>query len=85
MRRPLDLSVAGCGRHRRRHIPDSKSIAARQCLLAHPGARSAGAAARKVGLSARFAAVRVRVADGLPQRIRDMGGQNDVWDQMKPG
>ena len=34
-------------------------------------------------LSARFAAVRVRVADGPPQRIRDMGAQHlpgeEVW------
>ena len=50
-------------------------------MLAHPGARSAGAAARKVGLSARFAAVRVRVADGPPQRIRDMGGQHMPGDE----
>jgi SRSO17 transposase len=34
-------------------------------------------------LSARFAAIRVRVADGPPQRIRDMGAQHmpgeEVW------
>jgi len=34
-------------------------------------------------LSARFAAMRVRVADGPPQRIGDMGGQHmpgaEVW------
>ena len=34
-------------------------------------------------LSARFAALRIRVADGPPQRIRDMGGQHmpgeEVW------
>jgi hypothetical protein len=32
-------------------------------------------------LSARFAAVRVRVADGPPQRIRDMGGQHMPRDE----
>ena len=32
-------------------------------------------------LSARFAAVRVRVADGPPQRIRDMGGQHMPGDE----
>jgi SRSO17 transposase len=32
-------------------------------------------------LSARFAAVRVRVADGPSQRIRDMGGQHMPGDE----
>ena len=32
-------------------------------------------------LSARFAAVRVRVADGSRQRIRDMGGQHMPGDE----
>jgi hypothetical protein len=45
------------------------------------GAPSVGAPARK--LKARFAAVRVRVADGPPQRIRDKGQQllpgDEAW------
>ena len=73
--------VAGRGRLRRRHIPDSKSIAA-EAMLA--GARWRSVSWRrgtKGRLSARFAAVRVRVADGRPQRIRDMGGQHMPGDE----
>jgi SRSO17 transposase len=42
-----------------------------------------GMCGTKGRLSARFAAMRVRVADGPPQRIRNMGGQRmageEVW------
>ena len=77
----LMFPVAGRGRPRQRHIPDSKSIAAEDML--------AGAAWRTVSwrrgtkgrLSARFAAVRVRVADGPTQRIRDMGNQHMPGDE----
>lgn len=72
----LIFPVAGHGRPRQRHIPDRRSISAEAML--------AGAAWRSVSwrrgtkgrLSARFSAVRVRVADGSRQRIRDMGGQH---------
>lgn len=67
----LIFPVAGHGRPRQRHIPDRRSISAEAML--------AGAAWRrgtKGRLSARFSAVRVRVADGSRQRIRDMGGQH---------
>ena len=77
----LIFPVAGHGRPRQRHIPDSNRSQQRQCLLAHPGARSAGAAARKVDCRHASAAVRVRVADGPPQRIRDMGGQHMPGDE----
>jgi len=77
----LIFPVAGRGRPRRRHIPDSKSIAA-EAMLA--GARWRSVSWRrgtKGRLSARFAAVRVRVADGPPQRIRAMGGQHMPGDE----
>ena len=77
----LIFPVAGRGRPRQRHIPDSRSIAAEDML--------AGAAWRTVSwrrgtkrrLSARFAALRVRVADGPTQRIHDMGNQHMPGDQ----
>jgi hypothetical protein len=77
----LIFPVAGRGRHRRRHIPDSKSIAA-EAMLASASWRSVSwRRGTKGRLSARFAAVRVRVADGPPQRIRDMGGQHMPGDE----
>jgi SRSO17 transposase len=77
---PVDVTlvfpVAGRGRPRQRHIPDSKSIAA-EAMLADASWRSVSwRRGTKGRLSARFAAVRVRVADGPTQRIRDMGGQH---------
>jgi SRSO17 transposase len=77
---PVDVAlvfpVAGRGRPRQRHIPDSKSIAA-EAMLTDASWRSVSwRRGTKGRLSARFAAVRVRVADGPTQRIRDMGGQH---------
>ena len=77
----LIFPVAGRGRPRRRHIPDSKSIAA-EAMLAGASCRSVSwRRGTKGQLSARFAAVRVRVADGPPQRIRDMGAQHMPGDE----
>lgn len=84
---PADVAmifpVAGRGRPRERHIPDVKSITAQAML---DGARWQAVSWRKGTkgrLSARFAAMRVRVADGPTQRIHDMGAQHlpgeDVW------
>ena len=84
---PADVALifptAGRGRPRQRHIPDSKSIAA-ETMLAKASWRSLSwRRGTKGRLVARFAAVRVRVADGSPQRIRDMGAQHmpgeEVW------
>lgn len=72
----LIFPVAGHGRPRQRHIPDSKSIAAEAMLADAPWRSVSWRHGTKGRLSARFAAVRVRVADGPPQRIRDMGGQH---------
>ena len=79
----LVFPVAGRGRPRTRHIPDSKSIPA-QTMLAQASWRTLSwRRGTKGRLAARFAARRVRVADGPPQRIRDMGAQHmpgeEVW------
>jgi SRSO17 transposase len=79
----LVFPVASRGRPRKRHIPDSKSIAA-EAMLANASWRSLSwRRGTKGRLTGRFAAVRVRVADGPPQRIRDMGAQHmpgeEVW------
>lgn len=77
---PADVSlifpVAGRGRPRQRHIPDQKSLPA-ETMLADAAWRSVSwRRGTKGRLSARFAALRVRIADGPPQRIRDMGAQH---------
>ncbi len=84
---PADVAmifpVAGRGRPRQRHIPDTKSITVREMLETARWRRVSWRRGTKGRLSARFAAVRVRVADGPPQRIRDMGAQHlpgeEVW------
>src|SRR6202035_4511327 len=72
----LIFPIAGHGRPRQRHIPDSKSIAAEAMLTDASWQSVSWRRGTKGRLSARFAAVRVRVADGPTQRIRDMGGQH---------
>ena len=72
----LVFPVAGRGRPRKRHIPDSKSIPAETMLAKAPWRRLTWRRGTKGRLAARFAAMRVRVADGPPQRIRDMGAQH---------
>ena len=77
----LSFPVAGRGRPRQRHIPDSKSISV-EAMLAGASWRSISwRHGTKGRLAARFAAVRVRVADGPTQRIRDMGGQHMPGDE----
>jgi SRSO17 transposase len=84
---PADVALifptAGRGRPRQRHIPDSKSVAA-ETMLAKASWRSLSWRRGTRGrLAARFAAIRVRIADGPPQRIGDMGAQHtpgeEVW------
>jgi len=74
----LVFPVAGRGRPRKNQIPDQLSASASaETVLA-------GARWRKVSwrrgtrgpLSARFAACRIRIADGPPQRIHDKGQQH---------
>ena len=77
---PADITMIfpllGRGRPRERHIPDVKSVTAKAMLEAANWRTVSWRKGTKGGLSARFAAVRVRVADGPTQRIHDMGAQH---------
>ena len=77
----LIFPVAGRGRPRQRHIPDNKSVAAEGMLAGAAWRTVTWRRGTKGRLSARFAAVRVRVADGPTQRIRDMGHQHMPGDE----
>jgi SRSO17 transposase len=74
---------AARGRPRQRHIPDILSIAAEDMLANAKWQNVSWRNGTKGRLKARFAAVRVRTADGPPQRIRDKGQQhlpgNEAW------
>jgi len=77
---PADVKLifpkAARGRPRRRHIPDVLSIPAEE-MLANANWRAVSwRTGTKGKLKARFAAVRVRIADGPPQRIWDKGQQH---------
>ncbi|KIZ42058.1 MULTISPECIES: IS701 family transposase [Rhodopseudomonas] len=84
---PADVTmifpVAGRGRPRKNAIPDITSVSAQTMLEAAPWRKVSWRRGTKGRLSARFAAIRVRVADGPPQRIHDMGAQHlpgeEVW------
>ena len=84
---PADVSmvfpVANRGRPRKNAIPDITSCPAQAMLEKVPWRKVSWRRGTKGKLSARFAAVRVRVADGPPQRIHDMGAQHlpgeEVW------
>ena len=75
--------LAKRGRPRQRHVPDILSIAAEDMLANAEWRTISWRTGTKGKLKARFAAVRVRVADGPPQRIRDKGQQHlpgeEVW------
>lgn len=75
--------VAGKGRPRKNAIPDAKSISAKAMLETAKWRKVSWRRGTKGPLAARFAAVRVRVADGPPQRIGNMGAQHlpgeEVW------
>src|SRR5438874_11423121 len=75
--------IAGRGRPRQRHVPDVLSIPAEDMLANVKWRTISWRTGTKGKLKARFAAVRVRVADGPPQRIRDKGQQHlpgeEVW------
>lgn len=84
---PADVAmifpVAGRGRPRQRHIPDVKSVTVQTMLEDARWQKVSWRKGTKGRLEARFAAVRVRVADGPTQRIHDMGAQHlpgeEVW------
>jgi SRSO17 transposase len=68
--------VAVRGRPRKRHVPDSLSIPAEHMLAAVKWRTLSWRTGTKGKLKARFAALRVRTADGPPQRIWDKGQQH---------
>ena len=75
--------VAGRGRPRKRHVPDIASVPAQAMLESLSWRKLSWRRGVKGRLEARFAAIRVRVADGPPQRIGSMGAQHlpgaEVW------
>src|SRR4249919_1322673 len=73
--------VAGRGRPRKPHVPDILSIAAEDMLANATWQSISWRTGTKGKLKARFAAVRVRIADGPPQRIRDKGQQHLPGDE----
>ena len=72
----LIFPVSGRGRPRQRHIPDTLSAPAETVLAAAEWRRISWRRRAEGRLSARFAARRIRVTDGPPQRIRDGGAQH---------
>ncbi len=79
----LVFPVAARGRPRKRHVPNVLSASAEDMLTQAKWRTLAWRKGTKGPLKARFAAVRVRVADGPPQRIGDKGMQHmpgeEVW------
>lgn len=79
----LTFPVAERGRPRVRHVPDVKSRAAHAMLEEAKWRRVSWRRGTKGRLTARFAAMRVRIADGAPQRIGAAGAQHmpgeDAW------
>ncbi len=72
----LIFPVAGHGRPRKHPIPDTLSTAAETMLAASTWKTLSWRRGTKGRLTARFAALRVRIADGNPQRILDKGQQH---------
>jgi SRSO17 transposase len=73
--------LATRGRPRKRHIPDILSRAAEDMLANAKWQNVSWRNGTKGRLKARFAAVRVRTADGPPQRIKDKGQQHLPGDE----
>ncbi|WP_193427804.1 IS701 family transposase [Kozakia baliensis] len=72
----LIFPVAGRGRPRMRHVPDVTSVAAHTMLEGAKWRQVSWRKGTKERLTARFAAIRVRIADGVPQRIGSAGAQH---------
>ena len=77
----LIFPVAGRGRPRQHSIPDALSAPAEQMLSQAKWQTVSWRRGTKGRLKARFAAMRVRTADGPPQRIRDKGQQHMPGDE----
>src|ERR1700681_2114986 len=69
------------GRPRKRYVPDSLSTAAEDMLASAQWRTVSWRSGTKGRLKALFAAVRVRTADGPPQRIWDKGQQHLPGDE----
>src|SRR6516225_456112 len=69
------------GKPRKHHVPDILSIAAEQLLASAQWKTVSWRSGTKGRLKARFAALRVRTADGPPQRIWDKGQQHLPGDE----
>ena len=72
----LIFPVSGHGRPRKHSIPDTLSVAAETMLASASWKKVSWRRGTKGRLTARFAASRVRIADGTPQRIYDKGQQH---------
>lgn len=72
----LIFPVSGHGRPRKHSIPDTLSTAAETILAGATWKKISWRRGTKGRLTARFAAVRIRIADGEPQRILDKGQQH---------
>jgi SRSO17 transposase len=72
----LVFPITGRGRPRKRHIPDQLSAPAEDVLATAKWRRVSWRKGTKGPLAASFAAVRVRIADGPPQRIHEKGMQH---------
>jgi len=77
----LVFPVTGRGRPRKNHVPDQKSQAAETILAGAIWRSVSWRSGTKGRLSARFAVLRVRIADGPPQRIGAMGAQHMPGEQ----
>lgn len=79
----LTFPVAARGRPRKNPVPDVTSLSAEKTLASAAWRMLSWRRGTKGPLKARFAAVRIRVADGPPQRIGAMGQQHlpgeDAW------
>jgi len=72
----LIFPVAGHGRPRKHSIPDTLSSAAETILEGTTWKKVSWRRGTKGRLTARFSALRIRIADGTPQRILDKGQQH---------
>lgn len=72
----LIFPVAGRGRPRKNAVPDVLSVSAETILGEATWTEPSWRTGTKGPLRATFAAVRVRIADGPPQRIWDKGAQH---------
>jgi SRSO17 transposase len=68
--------IAGRGRPRQRQVPNLLSVPAEDMLAGATWQEVSWRKGTKGALKARFSALRVRIADGTPQRIGDKGQQH---------